>query len=998
MAVTDWKTPSTIVSDGDGSYTWSNPGNAASDDNNYASVVISGSGSSDHLKATNFGFSTSDVPSGSNIDGVEVRYRRYASAATRVTESSVRLAIGSTIGGDSKSNSTFWATSEEESDTKGGSADLWGNSISDSDVRSTGFGVGIAATKVLAASRTAYIDVIEMRVYYSTATNATISGVTASANASGLVPTLSTTKNATVSGVSGSATASALGPTIDAQVWTTTLPPPATANASAPLPTISTAGEAIISGQCASATASALTPVISVGSLISGECASATASALIPSVSTTSDATITGECSSASASAPTPVIITATIISGECATANASAPAPIIVAPHDTTIGATCSSSYAIAPAPSPQQLLYSVTGHLTNYISGDWSDTANLVDGNIATFGYDNETTPPAPPASFYVDTPSFSSPTGDIERVYVRAYGYVDTDDARAALKFFLSSNGITQENVVAISSTPGWTEWVDVTEAKGSAYPDWTWSDVETIDFYIKPDNTDRNYTLSWPTFISAVEVQVQYVPSQHALVQFYEHIRSGGASGWQKSPVEAIADAPAPAVTGQTTQETYSYSYPIGPNIASDLYLVQYGDYGAQFASNNCPGTHLGDIQSVRIRFFNYWDGHGNDGLWYVRPVAFTGGEIVYYMIDSRTTPGWSDWIDITNSAHNPGEWTWDKIADQEVVVVNAVFPFAVPGWSHNYLSACEIQVEYLSYGATISGECASANASAPFPTISGDANVVAVTPSATASAFAPTLGADVTISVTATPSATASALEPALNTGTSSSISGECATSSASASVPSVSTQAIISGAICTASASAPAPDISAGISIAAEYGYAQAIAPKPGISVNIAVAGECASSSASTLLPVLSTGARISGVTATASASAPTPEFLLGASVSGECATANASFLYPRIGSILETVDVLSPIAGSMSGALRAATIAGSMGAATRAPVIAGISALLVRRAAIAGSMAGATRQAAIAGSSSVADRDAVIAGSAAATQRASPIAGHTGR
>jgi len=115
VAVTGWKTPSTIVSNGDGSYTWSDPGNAASDDNNYASVVMStASTGSDHLKATNFGFSTSDVPSGSNIDGVEARYRRYASDASRVQDYSVKLAIGGTITGDSKATGTFWGTTEED--------------------------------------------------------------------------------------------------------------------------------------------------------------------------------------------------------------------------------------------------------------------------------------------------------------------------------------------------------------------------------------------------------------------------------------------------------------------------------------------------------------------------------------------------------------------------------------------------------------------------------------------------------------------------------------------------------------------------------------------------------------------------------------------------------------------------------------------------------------------------------------------------------------------
>lgn len=925
MAVTGWKTPSTIVSNGDGSYTWSDPGNAASDDNNYASVVMStASTGSDHLKATNFGFSTSDVPSGSNIDGVEARYRRYASDASRVQDYSVKLAIGGTITGDSKATGTFWGTTEEDSGTYGGSTDTWNVSggIADTDVRATGFGVGIAAQKVLLADRTAYIDVIEIRVYYTESTNATITGECASATASAPIPTMSL--GCTVSGDIGSSTASALLPTIDAQIWTTTLPPPAEANASAPLPTIAVHS----------------------------------------------------------------------VISGECATANASALVPVIDAPHGAVVSSSTASAYTEAPPPSPQQLLYSVTGYFTNIPeSTNWTNSSSLVDGNISTFSTSD---PSFPTAGIKVDTPSFSSPTGNIVRVLARIYGYTDTDDARAAVDIQLShlAGDNYQDGVVSISSTPGWTEWVDLTEAKPDAA--WTWSDVETRDFYVAAFNTDNVYGLAWPVHISKFQVQVQYVPSQHALIHFYDHIRSGGSDNEDRAPLEAISVVPSPDLINTTRRETYTYTDGTFSGLASSLWRIQEGGYGWSFNSNNCPGTHLGEIVSVNIRVFNWWDGHGSQGRLYIRPVL-AGAPTIYYIIESPQEPMWTGWIDITNSGILD-EWTWTDLANLDVVVTNAIAPYTVPYWNHNYFSLVELQVEYQILEATISPPAASASASAPTPTVYGDANVVAVTPSATASALVPTLGADITISVGVTPSATASALSPSLNTGTSSSVSGECATASASASVPSVSTQAIISGAVSTASASALTPDISAGISIAAEYGYAQAIAPKPSIAVNIAIAGECASSSASALLPALSTGARVSGVTATANASAPAPEFSLGASVSGEVATASASFLLPLVGSIFETIGVLSPVAGSMSGALRAATIAGSMGAATRAPVIAGISALLVRRAAIAGSMAGATRQAAIAGSSSVADRDAVIAGSAAGTQRASPIAGHTGR
>ena len=174
MAVTGWKYAGTIVDDSSvGSYTWTNPGNAGADDNSYAEIDALPPGATSHrLKATNFGFTTGDVPSGKVIDGIEVECGRFrTSGATVVTTTYYQLYKGGSLTGSAKTTSGDWPTAEA-GDLKGGSADLWSGSFSDSDIRNSGFGVGVyyfCTTGPPAPFPGVYhrVDWTRIRVYYS---------------------------------------------------------------------------------------------------------------------------------------------------------------------------------------------------------------------------------------------------------------------------------------------------------------------------------------------------------------------------------------------------------------------------------------------------------------------------------------------------------------------------------------------------------------------------------------------------------------------------------------------------------------------------------------------------------------------------------------------------------------------------------------------------------------------------------------------------------------
>lgn len=153
---------------GVGTAAWANPNNITLNDSSptgnhaVASGNFSSATSSNYLRASNFGFT---VPTGATIDGIVVDIRGRDGNA-QAQDSIVRLVDASgTIVGDNKSAGASW-TNTMAYHSFGGSSDLWGVSLSPSDVNDTDFGAVFAASNINAFGAIR-IATIQITVYYT---------------------------------------------------------------------------------------------------------------------------------------------------------------------------------------------------------------------------------------------------------------------------------------------------------------------------------------------------------------------------------------------------------------------------------------------------------------------------------------------------------------------------------------------------------------------------------------------------------------------------------------------------------------------------------------------------------------------------------------------------------------------------------------------------------------------------------------------------------------
>lgn len=144
---------------------WSNVNNATASDNTYATATIDMFSSTHYLKATNFGFA---IPSGATIDGV------VAAVEAKVTDvdgvdRSIKLVKGGTIQGDEKARSTpsyYWPISDTVI-SFGANNDLWGLTLSDTDVNASDFGFVVSAGRDGGGMGPASVDHMTLTVYYT---------------------------------------------------------------------------------------------------------------------------------------------------------------------------------------------------------------------------------------------------------------------------------------------------------------------------------------------------------------------------------------------------------------------------------------------------------------------------------------------------------------------------------------------------------------------------------------------------------------------------------------------------------------------------------------------------------------------------------------------------------------------------------------------------------------------------------------------------------------
>ena len=182
MANTGYTLPGTAASEtisGGNPDDWIDTNNILADDSNEAYLDYS-TASSDvgaYIKATNFGFA---IPGTATIDGVEMRYRRREVSGTdNVSTSRCRIIKGGTIHSANVStmNTSEWAQAGSEAGsetiTEGGPTNLWGVTLTPSDVNASDFGIAISPD-MSGTTPDARIDFIQVDVYYTESAGGTV--------------------------------------------------------------------------------------------------------------------------------------------------------------------------------------------------------------------------------------------------------------------------------------------------------------------------------------------------------------------------------------------------------------------------------------------------------------------------------------------------------------------------------------------------------------------------------------------------------------------------------------------------------------------------------------------------------------------------------------------------------------------------------------------------------------------------------------------------------
>jgi len=172
MAVTAYKLAGTAASvDRDAKVEWLDPDYAKADDIYNARNIPAKNTYGDWLLLTNYGFTSSDIPSGSTINGIEFVINRKASQANLLCDSALYLYDDGAVG-NNLASATYWPSSLTDA-TYGGSTNMCGTSLTQADIVASTFGVQLSVASI-ESSITGYIDYIKIRVYYTAGGGSTV--------------------------------------------------------------------------------------------------------------------------------------------------------------------------------------------------------------------------------------------------------------------------------------------------------------------------------------------------------------------------------------------------------------------------------------------------------------------------------------------------------------------------------------------------------------------------------------------------------------------------------------------------------------------------------------------------------------------------------------------------------------------------------------------------------------------------------------------------------
>lgn len=165
-------------------YLWASPSNAAANDGANTTLFIEqDTQGTAVLNCT--GLSGISIPSGASIDGVEVQYEVLKTGASNaIKEMDISLIVGGVKSGNNLGDIPTPVTATPTVRTKGGASELWGLSLSYTDVAASNFGVMFSFREDNDADSTVAIDYVQMKIYftvsatYGTADDITLPGMT----------------------------------------------------------------------------------------------------------------------------------------------------------------------------------------------------------------------------------------------------------------------------------------------------------------------------------------------------------------------------------------------------------------------------------------------------------------------------------------------------------------------------------------------------------------------------------------------------------------------------------------------------------------------------------------------------------------------------------------------------------------------------------------------------------------------------------------------------
>ncbi len=171
VSATGPNSPGTAVSDSTvGTFAWSNPDRceaAGAPGEAQALSLTAATGTTEYLKATNFGFSLGAV----SVRGVKVEAFAWGTGTPgEVQDNHVKLVKAGTISGNDMADTVGFAINSGTPVTYkawGNAGQLWGLSLTPSDINDAGFGCVMSFKNTHATlTRGALVDHVRITVYY----------------------------------------------------------------------------------------------------------------------------------------------------------------------------------------------------------------------------------------------------------------------------------------------------------------------------------------------------------------------------------------------------------------------------------------------------------------------------------------------------------------------------------------------------------------------------------------------------------------------------------------------------------------------------------------------------------------------------------------------------------------------------------------------------------------------------------------------------------------